>query len=244
MALRMEIKLRPSDKVLIPFNYQHHLMGLFYRLLSMSDEKLSLNLHSMESPKPFCFSWIRGKPIKTTKEGIIYDKSTTLRITFSSWNDDLIDNLSFSIVNTEETEIASSSFYVEEMRIFQRNLKSREKMVALSPIVASRGVKRNEKIYHEFLSPKSKEFFERLKENALKKCRLYTSCNDDLSIKPDTDYINSKRTSKLVDIKGTKIRGHVFPFEIEGDLQLVKFIYYSGLGERTSQGFGCVEIYR
>ncbi len=241
MALRMEIKLRPISRVTVPFNYQHHLMGLFYKFLSMSDEKLAKDLHSLESPKPFCFSWIRGKPIKATKDGIIYDESSILRITFSSWEDDLIDHLSFSMINTEKIKIASAVFEIEEMRAFQRNIKSREKMIALSPIVISRGVRKNDKIYHEFLSPRDEEFFKRLRENALKKCKIYTRCGEELSIKPDVKYIEFKRTSKLVDIKGTKIRGHIFPFEIEGDLQLVKFIYYSGIGERTSQGFGCIE---
>ena len=239
----MEIKIKPAGEVFVPFNYQHYLMGLFYELLSRADENLAKNLHSRSSPKPFCFSWLRGKPSKTSREGLFYEESSQLKITFSSWEDEIIDQLSFALINTEKIRIASAIFTVEEMRVFQKNVRKREKMVALSPIVVSRGVRKGEKIYHEFLSPKNPEFFERLKENSLKRCRIYTECEDDLSITPDEDYINSKKTSKLVDVKGTKIKGHIFPFTIEGDPTLVKFVYYSGIGERTSQGFGCLEIH-
>jgi CRISPR-associated endoribonuclease Cas6 len=52
------------------------------------------------------------------------------------------------------------------------------------------------------------------------------------------------RISKLIDYKGTKIRGYQAPFTVTGPPELLRIGYACGFGDRNSQGFGMVEVAR
>jgi CRISPR-associated endoribonuclease Cas6 len=52
------------------------------------------------------------------------------------------------------------------------------------------------------------------------------------------------RISKLLDYKGTKIRGYQAPFTVTGPPGLLWIGYACGFGDRNSQGFRMVEVAR
>jgi CRISPR-associated endoribonuclease Cas6 len=45
----------------------------------------------------------------------------------------------------------------------------------------------------------------------------------------------------LADIHGTKIRGWLAPFTVEGSNELIRLGYETGFGARNSMGFGMAE---
>ena len=62
-----------------------------------------------------------------------------------------------------------------------------------------------------------------------------------------TDRGGPEKISKLITIKQgrpdeTKVRGFMCPLTIEGNPELIKFAYESGLGEKGSLGFGMLEV--
>ncbi len=218
-------------------------MGVVYGLIKEYSPKLAGELHSSSLPKPFTFSWLHGKPKRVLKEGILVDENTPMRMILSSWLDEVVEAISVSPLNKDEILINGVAFEAVKMKIYSPEISVPARFIALSPIVVSRGVKKNDKIYHEFLSPENPEFFERLAENLSKKySQILKHSPGYVKIEPDHEYLTRAKTSKLVDIKGTKIRGHMLPLIVEGDEKLIKFGYYVGFGERTAQGFGCVEM--
>ncbi len=242
---RIEVTFVFSNDTVLNFNYQHSLMGMVYKMVADRDLGLALRIHSDRNPKVFTFSWLRGKPSKVGNMGLFYRKGTKVKFIFSSWIDEIINAFSTSLLNSQYVLVNSSKFFVESLRIYEEDPGSKAKFILLSPIVVSKGVKMKDKVYHEFLSPENGEFFQRIVENLKKRYSMYVGKEPgDVRIIPDEDYLSKKRTSKLVDIRGTKIRGHVFPFEVNGDEDLIRFGYYAGFGERTAQGFGCAEITR
>ena len=48
--------------------------------------------------------------------------------------------------------------------------------------------------------------------------------------------------TRLVDYKGTKIRGVVAPFHVIGAPELIHIGYECGFGDKNSMGFGMVEV--
>ncbi len=75
--------------------------------------------------------------------------------------------------------------------------------------------------------------------------------SDDFRCLTDEEYIRKRggvdRVSKLVTIKQdtpeeTKVRGFRCPVTLEGNTELIKLAYDSGLGEKGSMGFGMIDI--
>lgn len=62
----------------------------------------------------------------------------------------------------------------------------------------------------------------------------------------DQAYIDKRkgRVTRLVDFKGTKIRGVFAPFHVIGAPELIRIGYECGFGDKNSMGFGMVEILR
>lgn len=51
-----------------------------------------------------------------------------------------------------------------------------------------------------------------------------------------------EQRSKLIAVKGIKIRGFMFCFELLGTAELLRFGYYAGFGSKCSMGFGCARV--
>lgn len=49
------------------------------------------------------------------------------------------------------------------------------------------------------------------------------------------------KLSKLIDYKGIRIWGWMFPFRVEDNSRLIRIDYEAGFGEESSVGFGMVE---
>jgi len=60
----------------------------------------------------------------------------------------------------------------------------------------------------------------------------------------DSDDIRKRRgrVTRMIDIKGIKIRGVMCPFHAAGNPELLFVGYECGFGNRNSVGFGMVEV--
>jgi CRISPR-associated endoribonuclease Cas6 len=130
----------------------------------------------------------------------------------------------------------------------------------ISPTTASVPVEHNGKLTHRYLLPGDPELPDALSANIVNKYR--SLCRSDLvnagrneiptdglqlRCVPDEEFIaqrgGPKKISKLITIREghkdeTHIRGFLCPVTLEGDLELIKLAYESGLGEKNSMGFG------
>ena len=121
----------------------------------------------------------------------------------------------------------------------------------------------NEKLRATYLAPDYHNYSELIKENLVKRYVAahnkvlegvnYTNKHEEYLVDLPFDIdkwdfkVISKPKSKLQTIKSgteaqTKVRGFVFDFELTAPVELMKFLYYSGIGEKGSLGFGCVGV--
>lgn len=112
------------------------------------------------------------------------------------------------------------------------------------------------RIIPHYLRPNDTRLSEALRANILNKhASLFASEPDDKEFccTLDEKFITQRggpdRISKLITIKEghpdeTRVRGFMCPLTIEGNPQLIKLAYESGLGEKGSLGFGMIEIVR
>jgi len=229
----------------LPFNYHHPLMGWIYSAICRRNPKLATALHDEMKIKPFTYSDLWGKNNGIDKKkGFFYRKGAKLRFIFSSWDDEILSSFLNGIILDDSVEIADFEIRLVAVKTYQRTFENDcEKFVLLSPLILSVPVKRGEKLYHQYVSPLDGLFQEVFVKNLSKKYRRVLGREPaPVYVTPDESYVSRKRTSKLIDIKGTRIRGHIFPFKLCGDPDVIAFGYYAGFGERTAQGFGCVEV--
>ncbi|MBM4160739.1 MAG: CRISPR-associated endoribonuclease Cas6 [Ignavibacteria bacterium] len=113
---------------------------------------------------------------------------------------------------------------------------------------------RNHRVIPHYLRPDDPRLAEALRSNILNKyASLYGSQPADAEFRCELDQIfiarrgGPEKVSKLITIKAgcsgeTRVRGFMCPVTIEGNPELIKLAYESGLGEKGSLGFGMLEV--
>lgn len=247
--MRIKIIFEINHEKHIPINYNHYLSSYIYTLLGKVDRDFTSFLHEKgygKGFKLFTFSQIFFEKSKVVGDTIhVYPGEGWWFI--SSPVGEIIENFIFPLLKAEDyLIIGRNSFFITKIFPLESPaFGEKEKFKMLSPLVLSVGVMRSGKLYHKYLTPWDGEYQERFRLNLIEKYKAVFDeepKDDRIEIKPDWNYINRRgRITKLVDYKGTKIRGCIFPFEVAGNPELIKLGYEAGFGELNSLGFGMVE---
>jgi len=147
-------------------------------------------------------------------------------------------------------------------KIPEPNFKNNMEFQCLSPIVVTIPEMQNGKLRATYLAPDYHNYSELIKENLVKRYVAahnnvlegvsYTNKSEEYLVDLPFDIdkwdfkVKSKPKSKLQTIKSgttaqTKVRGFLYDFELTAPVELMRFLYYSGIGEKGSLGFGCVQ---
>jgi len=108
----------------------------------------------------------------------------------------------------------------------------------LSPVVASTGMRRDEKLHKRFLSPDEPDFWRVVELNLRRKAlAVGLPAGEGMRFEREGEW-----RSRLILVQGMQVRGYEGRFEMEGEEGLFRLAYEAGLGERNSQGFGMFRI--
>jgi len=128
------------------------------------------------------------------------------------------------------------------------------KFNCLSPITVSAKHEHRGKEATYYIRPGDPQLGAAIRKNLAQKFQtIYQQTPDDdqLTFSLDEDYIQRKggydRISKLITIKEgeeaeTQIKCFIAPFALQGSIELMRVAYECGIGEKTSQGFGMIEV--
>ena len=252
--MRCVISLTPDPEfqkteVKINLNYNHSLLAVILSFIKEIEPSLAEKLHSSTGFKFYTFSRLFAKNGKIINSYLVLPpENSYVKFYVSSPDEKIIKTLMKGAVSLLQVKLGNGIFYPSFMSILEDvEITQQEKMKLLSPLVLSKPVEKNGKLFHKYLSPFDKEFFQRFSENLKRKYEVFYGSppKGEVKVIPDWDYINKKKKiSKLVKIKDSFIRGYLFPFLIEGDRELIKFGYNAGFGEKTGMGFGFAEVIR
>lgn len=133
------------------------------------------------------------------------------------------------------------------MPIKEPNFKESMHFKAISPISVHKTINIKAKKKTVYFSPFEKEFENSVKNNLIRKYEAFTQkklSKENFSIIPAT--VESKDSKIFIYEKDKQrpfvIKGWTGIYKIEGESELIKFAYRSGLGARNSQGFGFVKV--
>ncbi len=237
----------------LPASYQYELTSYIYRTIARGDADFATWLHAngyISNGKPFkLFTFSQLNFAKWRMEG---DRIRIL-------SDELTLELSFLPERSTEEFIkgvfSEQSFTLgdrkSKIQLIVRNIESlpapqyAEEMTfrALSPVCLSR---KNDDGRIDYLSPAHESAGSIILNNLLRKYEAFHGHTFDDPLDFGFELLSEPR-SKLITIKAnspqqTKVRGYLYNFRLKAPVELMRMAHESGVGEKNSTGFGCVQV--
>jgi CRISPR-associated endoribonuclease Cas6 len=184
---------------------------------------------------------------------------------------EFVEHLAQGLLQLGQMRLGELELLIARVQVVPRPRFSHEMHLrCLSPIVISVAQERDGRLLARYLradDPRLSEFAdllvdhseqfvlraddprlsEALRQNLLKKFWVVygrAPHDSELSVEFDKEYVRRKgeEVYRLVDYKGTKIKGIMAPFVVRGSAELIEIGYEAGFGEKNSMGFGMVEV--
>ena len=247
IAMRFEITFTCDYVIRLPIHYNSIVQAMIYANIS---NELARKLHDIGYPyeerrfKLFTFSSLSGTYRLNRKSGeITFSPPVTLVI--SSPIEQFIYELGYSMLINNDLRLGENRLNVANLNTPpDPAIKTLEFIGMLSPITVYSTLKTAEgrsKTY--YYSPYEPEFSELIASNLKKKYALIHKREAEeqrtISISPVKV---DKRSEKLLKYKGTIIRAWRGVYSLEGDPDLIRIGYETGLGSKNPQGFGCFKF--
>lgn len=242
--MRLEITLQAEKAIELPLHYNYIVQSFIYANLP---SKLADKLHSEGFPyekrsfRLFTFSRIIAKA-QRDGDKLIFPSPLTLIV--SSPYLDFLEGLVETLVRLRTFQLAKNEIYLDWIAVkFTPQVREEETIRMLSPMTVYSTLLTptgGRKTY--YYNPKEEEFSRLIRDNLIKKYKViygeYTG-SEEFAIEP----IRVRREDeKIINYKGTWIKGWMGIYKIRGDPQLIRLGWDAGLGAKNSQGFGCFEI--
>jgi CRISPR-associated endoribonuclease Cas6 len=219
--MRLHLKLTPNTEA-VPYNYQHALTGALHKWLGQNNLHDKISLYS--------FSWLRGK-VESIDGGLYFPQGARWFISF--WEVKYAKLFIKGILNDTDISFGMKVTTVQEEAFPKVDGKHRFKVA--SPVLIR---KNRDDLTRKHLSFKDEEAGKYLKRTLKSKLEeINVSCND-FTVSFDRNYTNAR--TKIVDIKGTKLKANLCPIIMEGDPKAIEFAWNVGIGELTGSGFGAL----
>ena len=250
----MRIKVRLAAREVpfaLPLNYNHHVAALIYRTLARSSKDYARFLHDegyrqgTKRFKLFTFSQLMLQKRRIADDKLI-GESPFVELFISSPVDQFVEHLAAGLLSRSRVELAGVPFEIESIEALPPPQFSEEmRFTCLSPLVASTMVERDGRLQQHYYRYDDPRLPASLGENLREKLRLLTGQEPppgEFALEFDRDYLEQHRVEKLIDYKGTKIKGILAPFTVSGPVELLQIGYEAGFGEKGSMGFGMVAV--
>lgn len=257
MRIRVRL-LAARSPVRLPLNSNHHLTSTIYRLLERSSHDYAAFLHDegyragAKRFKLFTYAQLRFEKFRLEPPEIV-SLGRNIEWQISSPVGEFVEHLASGLLSQGEVRIARARLPIERIETLPSpEFSERMTFTCLSPLVVSRPVERERasgsrpKLLAQYYRHDEAGLAEAIRANLLRKYELIHGCSarsPELILAFDESYLRRRegQVYKLIDFKGTRIKGIFCPFTVEGSPELIRVGYEAGFGEKNSMGFGMVE---
>ena len=252
--MRIKITCNIDEGIRLPINYNYFLTGVIYQFLKKSDPEYAHFLHQdgyeQENRrfKLFTFSQLMAKRREIRGEQIHFRSPLTWCV--SSSQEPFLENFAAALMQTGTLQIEHHRLRVQDVEVLrQPRFGAQMTLRCLSPITMSTKRERDDQLVAHYCLPDDPQFSELVRQNLIRKYEAvyrHPPQEKSFAMTFDQGYIDKRegRVTRLVDFKGTKIRGVVSPFHVIGAPELIRIGYECGFGDKNSMGFGMVEVLR
>ena len=250
--MRIKIIADVGAGLTLPINYNSKLVGVIYHFLAESNAEYATFLHDTgystgkKRFKLFTFSQLLAKQRRIQGTHIHFGSQLTWYV--SSPVETFLSHFADTLLTEGRLSIGRHRLQIKDVSIPRiPGFQTRMRMRCLSPIVMSTVRQRDGKQSQHYCLPEDPALSELIRQNLIRKHEaIYsrTPTDDALTFRFDTDYTHARprRVTRLVDYKGTQIRGVMAPFYVAGSPALIQTGYECGFGVKNSLGFGMVDV--
>jgi len=237
--MRIKVVFNVKKNLILPLHYNHLIQKNIYDILDLDygsflhDEGYK---YLNRSFKLFTFSKLVVENKEVLKDKIII-KNGQVNLTISTIDERFIFSLIRGFIKRKKFIFKEGELDIEAVYA-KKDLKF-NKLVALtiSPVVVKKPSEDNK---DDFYTIEDELFVEKIKENLLKK--YYAYYNKDYDGELMLEILDKDKTKKVVDFyKKYPYEGYLAGFVIKGRHDIIDVAYSCGLGNKNSQGFGCIE---
>ena len=235
--MKSRVYLRASNRGVFSINYQHALSSALYHFIEEANPDLSSELHHSGGFKFFNFSYLRVPRAAIKGASIELIPGAHASFHFSSPDSRILESTVSGMLSTGEFDLLGQRFEIERIEILQTpEFSGSVRFRSLSPIYIDDG-----NSPRKDLMATDPEWKKRLEENTRKKYSTYRG--KDTAIRFRIGDVLSFR-SKRINIAGNWWRGSMAVFDAEGDPEVLRFLWDTGIGSRNSQGMGALGVKR
>ncbi len=236
--MRVRLHISNVNGSQIPVDYHYLLSSWIYSAIRGGNEEIATYLHYQKDIKPYTFSelYLRGD----VNGEMLHVKSDDGSIIFSSHRSDVVEAFVKGVLEEPVLKIGDEKMEISQVEVLKEpEFSNIMTFKTLSPIVVS--VSRAEARVNKkrYLYPVDPRWYVNLEKNMKRRYRKFLG--EEYSGKLEIEVVKYAKP-KRYNIKGTYVRASKLTFRVRGDPEIIKINYQSGFGERTAQGFGCVEI--
>lgn len=241
--MRLKILLKSEKgKLEIPFNYNHILSAIIYN--KIADLEFANKIHSSKSYKYFTFSQINVHRFRMLKDSFL-SQNGTIDFMISSPDDYFVKSLVEGFLNDLSIDFIGNKLIIRKVELLPvPEINDKIRVETLSPIISRTQKEVNGKLKIIDLAP-GDHFFKNLENNLINKYKKFNNIEETykkIKIYSEMRKVKSKRISIDTGDKKTFHRAYMMDLILEGDKELLKFAYDSGVGEKSAQGFGMVNL--
>lgn len=250
LRTRIIFKLRNKGG-LLPFHHQHLLAAMIEDLTSGSKAS------GVESCEFYNFSGIKGQT-KVSRNGLQYF-SSRVTLVFSCMSKSFTDYFLQQLFSNRLIEVGGLILSPESVECEQApEFSEKMKYICLSPLVCTLYSEGQAGAAKEFIMPDTDQFSDLLYEstmNRIERSGLFTA--EEIAsffrfqIVPDQYYLSkiakeSKKFARIYSLPNhqgkIEVRGYTMPFSLYADPKVQEFVFFCGLGEATTAGYGMIDL--
>lgn len=220
--MRLTLKLSPNKK-LVPYTYPHHLTGAFHALAGWNEVHDRLSCYSL--------SWLEGRGSQSTPDGLNFPHG-------ARWSVSIYDRKLAERVTHNAKQHPAVAFGMQVYRIEEKPTPAFGNVYRFmvgSPVLVRKPEDNGRQTHLLFDDPEADAFLTQTMRRKLDVAG-FSGSHLDVMVGFDRSYQRAK--TKLVEIKGTKLRCNVCPVIVAGTPEAVQFAWNVGAGHLTGSGFG------
>ncbi len=251
MRIKIHLENIKNDYIKIPIEYNEIVQAFIYDNLNVDTAELIHNsgfLYQKRKFKLFTFSRILSysQPEKDKKYFLFKNR---ISIVVCSLIDKMIQELALNLIKKQNVKLGQQELKIHSIEVEKNNqISGKTKIKTLSPITIYSTVKINNSKKTYFYSPSEKEFSNLIIQNLIRKYKSYPQTNI------TTENLNQEETGgnyyikpikykeNIVKYKNTVIKAYHGIFEVFLPEHLYFVALNAGMGNKNSQGFGCIKI--
>ena len=226
-----------APSLIVPVNYNQEVQRLLYQLAAGGSGKQWYNADKSDQRyKLFTFSSLRGE--KRVINGLIFFERM-IYLDVRSIHNKFCDMLYNALCSNELPVLFGQRMVVQMIKKYIPDIASDSLFIKMLSPITVQNISETGKIH--YCSPFDLEFSSQVNNIFTHKYKSYAGNfpSDDVTIIPVVVGERERQTTLIRNMKITAWRG---AYRLFGNPKHLEFLYYCGLGSRTSDGFGMFEV--